>query len=293
MSKEEPKTSFLDELLDILNRAGFVVETISYPEKHRAIDIVGVRGNDRILIKVVLDTKHLSTLEVNDLKKASKAYNASPIIVAEKHKKKELEPDIVVKRKGVYIVSKEFLENYIYSGEKPLVYKKQGYFLVKINPRKFRSKRLQLGYSLGELAEELGVSRKAVYDYEHGKISVSLETAIRIAEILGEDVFEPIDILKNREELEVPSDKPVNRFEKLLSNLCLNVNAFYKLAKTPIDYILELGRESISIIYRGIDRNDFRIKVREAIRIARTIETREFIVRDEKDLYELRNFLDK
>jgi putative transcriptional regulator len=48
--------------------------------------------------------------------------------------------------------------------------------------------------SMGELAEMLGISRKAVYEYEKGAMDPSIEVAQKLIDIFGEDIVERVDI---------------------------------------------------------------------------------------------------
>lgn len=284
--------NLLEETLDVFRRAGFLAETIFYPEKKRSIDIVGVRDKQRIIAKITTDTIHLSYIELSDLKKASKAYEAFPIIISHLHKKKRLEPDIVVKKKGLNIVSVELLEDYLLKHEKPLVFETQGTYLVKINPTRFREKRLEKGYSIGQLARELGVSRKAVYDYEHGNSNVSIDIAIKIADILGENVFEPIDIFEDYSKEEYMDREPRDKLGEILMRLCQSKGIeFYSLFKTPIDYVLKHQKLSYSIVRHDENERNFDKKIQEAYRITRTMNTIELIIRDIRDLNNIKKYV--
>ena len=294
--KSKDLEAYLEETLSIMKRAGFIVSIISYPEDKRSIDIVGARGSKKTLIKITMNTRDLSSVEYNDLKKAARAYDASPLIISEKTDYGLIEEDIVIKKKGLNIVSIELFKNYLLGKTEPLVYRLQGSYLVRINPVKFRKKREEeLGYSLGELAEMIGVTRKAVYEYERGEIDVSIDTAIRIAEIMGEDVFEPIDLLEEKIDPNmVKHDRPRTSFEKTIYSLCdelpIEICEFYKLAKTPIDYVLKLSDNALSIICRDNDE-DFETKVSEGSRISSIFKVREYIVGKINDITNLKREL--
>jgi putative transcriptional regulator len=54
--------------------------------------------------------------------------------------------------------------------------------------------RAEMGWSQGDLADQLGVSRQTVNALERGKYDPSLPLAFRIARLFGrsiEDIFEP------------------------------------------------------------------------------------------------------
>ncbi|MET1159836.1 MAG: helix-turn-helix domain-containing protein [Thermoprotei archaeon] len=282
--------TLVENSLEIFRKAGFVAEAINYPSTRRSIDLVGAGSKHKIVAKIAIDTRHLSSMELFDLKKAAKAYNASPLIISLMDNKREIEDDVVVKKSGIYVVSPELLRNYLLSNEKPLVYREKGVYLVRVNPVKFRKRRLELNYSLGALALEIGVSRKAIYEYERGSTSLAINTAVKIAEILGEEVFEPIEILDPSIVENTPSDIPTNKLEKELKTLCRSSEEceFYKLVKTPIDYIIKDEEETYS--FTLIRYGEARIKASEAIRIAQVVKTREYIIKSEKDIEELKHY---
>ncbi len=278
----------VENTLKALRSAGFIVDNIVYPEDKRSIDIVGSYRGVKVIIKASVNTSKITSIEITDLKKASVAYNATPLIISRLHGKSEIEEDVVYSRRGINVVNEYTLQNYLVKNEKPLVKNIQGTYLVRINPEKFRKKRIELGYSLGEIASLIGVTRKAVYDYEHGRIAVRIDTALRIAEVLGEDVFEPIELLTSlREEPKnrIEGDTPRSPIEKLLYILSRRRGyTFYKLLRTPIDYILGGKNTPLSIIYKTRNRREFRFKIEQAEKISRTINTKPIIVREPSDV---------
>jgi len=285
----------VEEVMSIAKKAGFEVKIISYPRDQRSIDIAGLRDTKKVLIKVTPDTKHLTNTEYNDLKKASSAYNASPLIIAEKLEQGKIEDDVVIKKKGLNIVSITMFKNYLEGKAEPLVYLSHGTYLVKINPTVFRKKREEeLGYSLGELAEAVGVSRKTIYEYEWGSLDATLDVAIRLAEIMGEDIFQPIDLLNEKVSPEnVESDTPQNRYEKYLHDMCREytqtICRFYRLMKTPIDYVLRIGERSIAII-RKLRGEDFEIKAYEGITISQIMRG-EYVIDESADIEKIKKEL--
>lgn len=292
MSREELE-ELLEESLDILRRAGFIAETISYPENKRSIDIVSANDKYRLLVKITVNTRELSSIECIDLKKAAKAYSATPLIVSRLDDKQEMEDDVVIKKSGINTVTTTLLRNYLLSREKPLVFKERGAYLVKIDPKEFRRKRIKYNYSFGALALELGVSRRAVYGYERGTTAVTVDTAIKIAEILGEEVLKPIDILSYEASKGSVSDEPITRVEKALTRLCTSREEceFYKLVKTPIDYVIRTEKSILSIVFKRESDREFKFKIREAMRIAQIIRSREYVIRDKKDIDTLQKLI--
>jgi len=79
--------------------------------------------------------------------------------------------------------------------------------------------------SLGDIASELGVSRRSVSKYEEGGMSTIIEIALKLEEILDTVLIEPLEVLNT--ELEEPSpevlkggvEEAASRLEKYI--LCM------------------------------------------------------------------------
>ncbi|MHA1244464.1 MAG: helix-turn-helix domain-containing protein, partial [Candidatus Heimdallarchaeota archaeon] len=65
-------------------------------------------------------------------------------------------------------------------------YAHRGGLRVKIDGELLKEKRLEKNLSLSDLASEVGVSKRAIYEYERGGIDVSLDTALMLEEYLDE-----------------------------------------------------------------------------------------------------------
>lgn len=290
MVDEKVLERYAEEVLEILSRSAQIFARVRYPHDKRSIDIVALTVDPefRILVKVVLDSKHLTTNMINDLKKASKALGARPIVVSKFDNNEEIEPDLVVVKKGINIVNSKLLLKYFEKKEKPLIAKIRGNLILRINREKFKERRLEMNYSLGRLAETIGVTRKAVYDYESGVIDVSLTTAIRIAEVLGEDVFQEIDPLNDVELQDALPDEPYDTFEHKLKQICDRLGVvFYRLSRTPIDYILS-GRDgswTLTLAGRSMDYRE--VKVNEAQKVSKVLGVENVVVEKSEDLVEL------
>jgi len=72
--------------------------------------------------------------------------------------------------------------------------------------------------SLGELSTKIGVSRKAVYEYERSQMGATLATVARIEEILDADIISGINIFDWQPGDEVPDKTPTGVVAKQLHN---------------------------------------------------------------------------
>ncbi|WP_248784132.1 helix-turn-helix domain-containing protein [Desulfurococcus mucosus] len=266
---------------------------MSYPHVARSIDIVACKGDTRVFMKISGDLRDLSGMEMDDLKKSGVAYNSSTLIVAERNGGRKLEDDVVYVRNGVNIVTPELLNNYLLRNNKPIVVNIKGNYLLKLSASRLHEKRKEIGLTRGELAEMLGVSRKTIYMYEKGELMISLQKGIELARVIGEDVFDEIDIFSDK--IEAPalddireepllSDEIEETIWRLLNRLS---NLVVKLSRTPVDIVAK-GRDTITVTrLDGVEEKAE--KLENAEKIARTTGSRLVTIETKSDLKSLRS----
>ncbi len=281
----------LEEAYSVLKRSGRRVDIIEYPlRRRRAFDIV-CNGRRNVFARVVLDASSLSREDANELRASAHAYNASPIVVAKYVYGYEAEDDVVYERHGLYIVSVEGLRQ-IARDEPLYILNSHGVYTVRVNPEKLRRMREEHGMSLGELADRLGVSRKTVYEYERGTMRLSIDKAIKLLDIFGEEVFEPIDVLEVPTEETYDLGEPDIRLEEMIIEYLRSrgYNVVH-LRRTPIDIIGYRRRGgTVSVIVKHfISERRFTLKINEAEKIVSLTGSRKVIVEDEKDLERMEN----
>lgn len=76
-----------------------------------------------------------------------------------------------------------------------MVYATRGGFYVHLDGDRIRKEREKWSFSLGALAESLGVSRRSIYEYERNGMDSTLETALRLEELFSTSMTIPFDIL--------------------------------------------------------------------------------------------------
>lgn len=193
--------SVITKTVKSLYESGFEISR-PYTNERSSINIVARSGDKLILIKALDDVNELRSYCVTEIKKASYALRGSPLVVSEKDGPHKIDKDAAYEKHGLYIVHPEALKDYS-EGKRQYIYFKGGRFYVKIDGKKLRELRERIGLSLGGLASLLGVTRKAVYEYEKGEIDATVDVASRLYEVLSEYVgeeealqaFKPIDIL--------------------------------------------------------------------------------------------------
>jgi len=230
---------------------------VNYPESKKSIDLV-INTRQRKLVVKISENAKIGSEELSDLKKISLLPSTTPLILTNK-----AEEDIAIEREGIMGVSLEGLSKII-EGQRLFVYKTRGGMFVKINPEILKRKRLEMGYSLGDLSKILGVSRQAVYNYEHGNADVSIEVAEKLIDVFGEEIIGDIvqDYkVKIDEKREASDDDLTAQFENY------GVKTF-RLKKTTIDFLLEYKNKKVLAALEAGSEAETRKKFHEASKIA-------------------------
>jgi putative transcriptional regulator len=277
----------------VLRSSGYRVERINYPDEHRrrSIDVIAVGHGREMLLKVVEDTRDLAVSDVRELNACSKVLRVPGIIVAESDTGDDIDYMVAHERAGTFAVSVEglrsALENSIY------VIKRQKNYYMRIDGEKLRQKRLEKGYSLGDVASRLSVSRRSVYLYEQGETLVSLSVALKLMELFGEDIFKSFDILGG-EDL-VPEERRQARIYASLSQTSsrsqlarILASMGYRVAATrriPPDLVAgsDSKRRVIVVVEK---RRDYTLerRVEEAVKVADQLQAEVVAVTRRKDI---------
>ncbi len=243
----------------ILRSTGYKTARMEF--KGSCFEIVASRLLLLLFIKVSTNIDSVTEEQAEDLKRLATFFKASPLIVGIRTKNGELEEGVVYERFGIYALSPETLYDILVENELPAIFAERGGFYVRINGRLLKNLREKHGYSINELAQILGVSRKSLLNYERGEQAVSLDVAIRLEELFDEPLAEPLDVLHSRVEanLDIIPDTPLERevFERL-KYLGLGV---IKVKKAPFNAV---SRDDEFKILTGIDEKKTRSTIKRA-----------------------------
>ena len=253
------KAKLTDTVERILQVSGFKTARIEL--RGGCFDLVASRLFLMLFVKVSPNIDVVTEEQAEDLKRLSSFFKASPLIVGVRTKTGELEEGVVYERFGIHALRPETLYEVLAEGELPAVFAERGGLYVRINGKLLKELREKSGYSVGELAKLVGVSRKSVLNYERGETAVSLDVALRLEDVFNEPLAEPIDILtaKVRATLRSEPETPLEReVIERLRNLGMGV---VKVKRAPFN---ALSREEEKTILAGIDRKKTKSTVRKA-----------------------------
>jgi len=261
---------------------------IEYPESYakRAVDFV---VEDRGVLKVYpsMPSKHSC---IEDLRRIARILGLSAVVVTNRIEERETIDEVVHLRYGVKIVNEKTFSMYL-RGVKVFVYEYRGSLYTHIDGRKLRELRLKHRLSLGELAGILGISRKALYQHEQGKMDMSIETAERLIEAFPEDaeeVFNSINLFSTEIVHEKGEAEAVPRTEseaKVISALTREGAEVAVLNYSPPDMIARVGENKLLIVSDNVRRFEERVKKLEAVeRMSTAINALAIAVGREREL---------
>ncbi|WXG43182.1 MAG: transcriptional regulator [Promethearchaeati archaeon SRVP18_Atabeyarchaeia-1] len=179
---------------DLLRQARFQVSDI-HGSRSACFDIVARKSNVVLLLKVLSNIDSMQEKHAFQLKLLSYILSASMVLVGERTRKGKVEDDALYERHGIPAVSYNTLRAALLRNIFPVVYATRGGFYVHLDGDRIRKEREKWSFSLGALAESLGVSRRSIYEYERNGMDSTLETALRLEELFSTSMTIPFDIL--------------------------------------------------------------------------------------------------
>ncbi|BFI74152.1 hypothetical protein YN1HA_2500 [Sulfurisphaera ohwakuensis] len=277
----------IDEVAEILSKRSLEYSMINYPDKkEKSIDIIAVNRNKKMIVKI-LGNKKSSKIK-SDLKNIARIGLGIPVIIED-----STEQEIINDRGNILGMNVETFEK-ILDGEKVFLYKTRGGIFVKINSKELKKKREEMGLSLGEVAQALGVSRISIYDYEREDSYVSIDIAEKLVELFGDEILG--DVLSGFK----VDEKDINletQTDSLSDKIMLNLNEKgYKVVKmnfTAVDIIASKNDKKLLFSVEADNVSKSLRKFNEAKKITSKIKASLIVVVKEsknKKIYEKEDF---
>jgi putative transcriptional regulator len=194
------KKELLEDTRGLLARAGFYISEVC-TIRPSSFDFVARRDSALLLVKVLNNIDALSEEVAQELLFLAKHLDGIPLLIGNRTGAGALEDEVVYYRYNVPIITLATLEAYLH-GVHPLICAAPGGFYVRLNGERLRRMRAERDISRGQLARMTGVSRRTIRMYEQGE-RATIEMAEKIAEMLGEDVLQPLDLASFIQEQEM------------------------------------------------------------------------------------------
>jgi putative transcriptional regulator len=188
------------DIRTILDRTGFHTSEFKGPGS-LSFNIVSRREDLILLIKIISRRDELSRPMANDILSLARVLKASPILVHPSSGSSPYQDGVLYIRFGIPLMTFNTLFDHIIEEVPPMVYNGPGGFFVSLDGPLLRKLREDRRYSLGNLAETLGVSRKSIQLYEAG-MGADIEVALRMESFLKVPLILPLDPFSHSEELQ-------------------------------------------------------------------------------------------
>ena len=190
------KSSLIDKLGMFLLKDGFTIKSLT----RSCFDLLARKQDKILLIKVLEDANAVSKEYSDEMNMVSSYIGAVPIIIAEKAGNK-LENNVVYTRFDLYTLNFNTFVNSI-RNKFPFVKRTQAGFTASIAGNKLRKKREEMGYSLNYLSKKVGVTSRMIDKYEKGDSEITINKAMKIYDIFGNEVFKEINIFAGNNKIE-------------------------------------------------------------------------------------------
>lgn len=226
----------IDELCMLLLKQGYALKRVS----RSCFDIVARGPKTTLLLKVLQDVNALSAEGVAEMKRVAGMVKAVPLVIGETAGRK-LEDSVVYMRLGIYTLTLGTFGEAL-RGDHPMLLSSSAGATFSISGERLRTKREEHGFSRRDLSRRLGISSKMVDKYESDASAVTVAKGMRIYDLFGEEVFNPVNLFEFVTDVqprlpEVSSDVAVKYFE-----LGFDVA---ELKRVPFDLLARDERELI------------------------------------------------
>ena len=278
----------IDRVAELLVKRSLEYSMINYPDKReKSIDLIAINNNNRIVVKI-LRSKKVAKIKP-DLQNVAKIGIGIPIMIDD-----TTEQEVINDKGNVFEMNVNTFEK-ILDGEKVFLYKTRGGIFVKINSKELKKRREEMGLSLGEIAQTLGVSRISIYEYEKEDSYVSIDIAEKLVEIFGEDILG--DILNNFRTNDINSEaensSSSTSLGKIISKLSEKGFRIASMNFTAVDIIASKEEKKMLFSLETENTSKSLIKFNEARKISEKMGSKLIIiVKDNKNkkTYEKEDF---
>ena len=200
------RSALVGNVTAMLEDAGFVVSD-RCAIRPKSFDVAARRGNDVLLLKILGNIDAFDAKTGAEMRRLGEYLQATPLVIGLRTRDEELNPGVVYFRHGVPVFSPDTALELFVDGVPPLIYAAPGGLYVNIDSEVLADAREDRDWSLGQLAQELGVSRRTVSKYEDG-MDASVEVAAQLEEMFDEDLGSPVSVLDGAEAVREADELP-------------------------------------------------------------------------------------
>ncbi|MEM5804617.1 MAG: hypothetical protein QXU82_02085 [Candidatus Aenigmatarchaeota archaeon] len=187
-----------------------------------------------LFLKILQNIDSFSEEQASNLTTLSRSIGASAFLIGKNTTREKLEQGVVYERFGIPAVCFETFRLFVSEGIFPEIYRQRGGLFVHVDKEAMRETRKRRGMTQMELAELVGVSKKAIYEHEARNLKMLLSIAQRLEEILQKKLVKGVEPeITGKALRSKPSDELEKKVGADLRKLGFNIS-FVKQAPADI-----------------------------------------------------------
>jgi putative transcriptional regulator len=275
----------------LLREAGFTVSRpcISRPS---CFDFAARKEKNVIFIKFQPDIGNMSLNDSGELREIARNFSAASLLIGEEAREKPLEDDTIYIRHNILAVTARTFENVVLHNIRPLVQASPGGYYVEIDGEALKQRRQEMGLSVGEMADMVGMSRRTVYGYERGLAKASVSAAYNLIWALGVPVAKPVNIFQEsrvqHSHCILTTARRVFSKNKFLNMILRRLAPLHvtTVKKAPFDFVLSVPEEKVWII-GGVTKDkeqDLNRRVDEILSVSRVVKGHPILITENQEL---------
>jgi len=274
-----------------LKEAGFQISQLCC-SRPSCFDFAARKGDEAVLVKVHSNVDGFSCFDSHELRVIAGRVAAAPIVVSELAHDKPLEDDTVYSRYSVYVVTRKTLRGVAFRTGFPLVNASPGGYFVEVDGALIEKRRKELGFSIGDLAGMIGVSRRTLYGYERCMAKASVSSAYNLANVLGVPVAKPVNVLekagKQRACLLWKAKRAIvcrSLLRKVLRKFA--TCDFSVVQKAPFDFVINVPDENCVIVggIAGEGEPELDTRAEEILSVSRVVKAHPMLITEKKERF--------
>ncbi|NKE36504.1 transcriptional regulator [Natronococcus sp. JC468] len=193
------RSALVGNVTAMLEDAGFVVSD-RCAIRPKSFDVAARRGDNLLLVKILGNIDAFNEETGHEMRRLGTYLQATPLVIGLRSRDEDLKPDVTYFRHGVPVLSPDTAYNLFIEDVPPLIYAAPGGLYVNIDGDLLADEREDRELSLGQLASQLGVSRRTVSKYEDG-MNASVEIAMALEDLFDASLTSPVDVLEGADEV--------------------------------------------------------------------------------------------
>jgi putative transcriptional regulator len=269
----------------VLKEAGFAISQpcVSRPS---CFDFAARKDRNLILVKIQRDVGNLTLNDSQELREIAGNFSAASMLIGEEARERPLEDDTIYRRHNIFAMNPKTFENVVLHNVRPLIQASPGGYYVEIDGEALRQRRQELGLSVGEVADMVGISRRTIYGYERGLAKASVPAAYNLVGALGIPVARSVNIFQQpvgqHKNCLLTTARRVFGRNKLLSRIFRKLAPLHitTVKKAPFDFIMFIPEQKMRIIGGVSNAKEPQLDMRidEILSVSKVVRARPILI---------------